>query len=1054
MIDISDVGEIKAKVTVSYDGSGVEAAKRDLSSLADIVGGSLAESVGGANDALSSLDEQMGKSAESTGTLTTALAPLPKTLQTTGESVTAVSEVLGEHQAAIEDASTAYESIQRPIEDTTALLESVAPPMLSITQHAEAMQEQLSPVNDGFVQISESLAQSVPLLPQFAESLHTVSAQLDPRELGLDTATENLAVFQDALANPYPTQLIRQYLSETGQTWADFSSSIGDNNAAFLDQMDAMPVVSEKAFSSVSSGVAYMGQSFYTAAGDIAGFSQPWSELIDSVSGINKSGGVGAALYGPSDAWSSLNNALASTDESVSKLSGSGGIFDRIFQPSEFEKSIGDVLGNALGGEATLPNFGDIISGFDSIMRPIMYAQMFAQLIGNVSSGIYNMAALAEGPAAHSVGSFTGAVDALGVHAQTMGEQLSESFGQGIKPMLDAMNNTASSSGGGNDFLNTFMSGAGVTLGLLGDVGQILGGGIVGGLSRIITLNGAWGGSFYQSGDSWVQSGWHGLQNLWADITGAPEPFPTPSVPGGLAGVDMGAVQSSIAQSIAMMNAQASSPGYLAAQAYLQSQGAYAAQGQAAYNYSHITGSTPFDYAPQSYQNSMMAAALANGTYVGTGISEAAFNSAYFQSMAAKLPPLSPFLQDELSGGCFPAGTRILLADGTEKAIETLQIGERVLAHDGTKQVVTTIQSVIKPLPRQVYELLFADGNTLTLTNSHPVFTDQGWKSLSPINTKRENPDLVVLPLQIGDRIHTIDDACALVAIKPHAVVQIYNIAVGDPHTFYAERVLVHNKILTSQIMQNVADSNVPEMDMKNTNLIQSMMGNFTSADLTHTFTATVNWLATGDLNHSFIGNASWSAVGELIHTFIGNAGWSAVGELAHTFEGAASWVAQGGLQHTFEGAASWIASGGLQHTFEGLANWVGQGLTNLFTGKADWNGENLMHTFTGVASWDLQQITQVVGTIPGFASGVEGFQGGLAVVGEHGPELAYLPGGTSIYPQSTGGGFQPLNLGIGDGGMISVTFNHTSTLNGKVVAQESIPFIAPILRSVRGVRQ
>lgn len=36
---------------------------------------------------------------------------------------------------------------------------------------------------------------------------------------------------------------------------------------------------------------------------------------------------------------------------------------------------------------------------------------------------------------------------------------------------------------------------------------------------------------------------------------------------------------------------------------------------------------------------------------------------------------------------------------------------------------------------------------------------------------------------------------------------------------------------------------------------------------------------------------------------------------------------------------------------------------------------------------------------IPGFASGVDNFSGGLAMVGEEGPELAFLPKGTSILP-------------------------------------------------------
>jgi hypothetical protein len=42
---------------------------------------------------------------------------------------------------------------------------------------------------------------------------------------------------------------------------------------------------------------------------------------------------------------------------------------------------------------------------------------------------------------------------------------------------------------------------------------------------------------------------------------------------------------------------------------------------------------------------------------------------------------------------------------------------------------------------------------------------------------------------------------------------------------------------------------------------------------------------------------------------------------------------------------------------------------------------------------------------VPGFASGVENFAGGLALVGERGPELVNLPGGSDVIPMGRGGG-------------------------------------------------
>lgn len=42
---------------------------------------------------------------------------------------------------------------------------------------------------------------------------------------------------------------------------------------------------------------------------------------------------------------------------------------------------------------------------------------------------------------------------------------------------------------------------------------------------------------------------------------------------------------------------------------------------------------------------------------------------------------------------------------------------------------------------------------------------------------------------------------------------------------------------------------------------------------------------------------------------------------------------------------------------------------------------------------------------VPGFATGVENFSGGLALVGEQGPELVDLPGGSSVHPGALSGG-------------------------------------------------
>lgn len=1016
---MSDVGDIKGRVIIEYDGSGVDKAKKDLESLADIVGGDLAESTGGANEALSSLDEQMSRNAETASDFGSSVGSLEKPIGRSSDAVSSMTEVLGEQQTAIENVGTAFEQIQKPIEESTSLLEDASPPMLAINKNAQAMHTQLGVINENFAQMSDSLSQTVPLLPQVADSFHSISENLDTS--ALSDFHENFAVFQDALVNPEPYELIHQYLGETGQTWSDFTSSIGSDNAVVLDNYTAFrdAFTNPEPFQMIQQHLEDTGQSWHD-------FSTSIGE--NNASMLMSMGNAGDGAEEFTKQWNTMGESLASTEKGLGELGAAGEGLGELGGAAGEGFSIGGMLSGATGA-------------LWGVAGPMMAVQYIMSVISDAGKGIYNMAAIAEGPAAHGIGTFTGAVDVLGQHVQDTTSHMAESFGQGIKPMLDAMNDVASKTGD-NGFLNDMISGIGGTLGAVGDLAQIVGGGVVGGLAKIITLNGAWGGDANQLGDSWVQSGWEGLQNLWANITGAPEPFPTPASSSQIM-IDMPAIQQSIMQSTAVMNAQANNPAFLAAQAFLGSQQGYAQTGQVAYDISHTTGMTPFDYTSQAYQNSMLDMSKSvNDPSLNVGL-----NRVYFNSFPYENDP-------NTTVSCFPAGTPILLADGTEKAIETLQIGEQVKAHDGAKQVTTTVLALITPSPKRVYELLFDDGNTLTLTDSHPISTTEGWKSLSPEATKEENPGLAVSILQIGDCIHTVYGTCTLLTVEPRDVVQIYNITVGAPHTFYASGVLVHNKVtLAKQVQQNVADTEVPQMDMRNTNLIQSLASNFTSADLTHTFTANVDWQANG-LNNTFTGVADWQGEG-LANTFTGAASW--IGQnLANLFEGKADWRAEG-LFTLFTGNASWIAEG-LQNTFTGVATWVGNGLSNTFKGVADWIGENLEHTFEGIATWVMSGSSSAptiaaTGMVPGFASGVEGFQGGLAVVGEHGPELVYLNSGSSVYPQSSVPNFLS-SFGGGDnasnGGDIHIHFS----IGSKEVAHEIIPQIAPVLRSYRGIRQ
>lgn len=91
----------------------------------------------------------------------------------------------------------------------------------------------------------------------------------------------------------------------------------------------------------------------------------------------------------------------------------------------------------------------------------------------------------------------------------------------------------------------------------------------------------------------------------------------------------------------------------------------------------------------------------------------------------------------------------------------------------------------------------------------------------------------------------------------------------------------------------------------------------------------------------------------------------------------------------------------------EGIATWLHDGYSLAQAAQIDF----LMRWGLPINSNDPLFKTKGP-RVPGFASGVQNFGGGLAMVGERGPELVNLPRGSDVVPFGRGGG-SPINLNI-----------------------------------------
>ncbi|MFQ2320620.1 hypothetical protein [Aeromonas dhakensis] len=164
-------------------------------------------------------------------------------------------------------------------------------------------------------------------------------------------------------------------------------------------------------------------------------------------------------------------------------------------------------------------------------------------------------------------------------------------------------------------------------------------------------------------------------------------------------------------------------------------------------------------------------------------------------------------LNQAYAKSCFVTGTRILMADGEERPIETLQAGERVRDQYGRSNRILAVERVLLGA-RRLYGL-----NRLApfFTAEHPFLTTLGWAAIAPAMTRTENPTLAVLPLFTG--MHLLgwsEHGCAgNLALAPQPALllleslcwidappttALFNLILDGSHSYVANGLIVHNK--------------------------------------------------------------------------------------------------------------------------------------------------------------------------------------------------------------------------------------------------------------------
>jgi len=162
---------------------------------------------------------------------------------------------------------------------------------------------------------------------------------------------------------------------------------------------------------------------------------------------------------------------------------------------------------------------------------------------------------------------------------------------------------------------------------------------------------------------------------------------------------------------------------------------------------------------------------------------------------------------------CFLPGTKVLLADGSDKNIEEVEVGDFVLGYNeglGINQPSKVLQTFVHQ--NQDYLLI---NDFLKVTDKHPIFINEKWVEAGSAKVGDRLKDYLGGDIFVRNIVSLSKDSL------------VYNLEVENTHTYYAEGILVHNK----------GDETSPEIS------------EITST--TTKYTAQVTWTATDDISLS-----------------------------------------------------------------------------------------------------------------------------------------------------------------------------------------------------------
>ena len=226
----------------------------------------------------------------------------------------------------------------------------------------------------------------------------------------------------------------------------------------------------------------------------------------------------------------------------------------------------------------------------------------------------------------------------------------------------------------------------------------------------------------------------------------------------------------------------------------------------------NVTSSGEFPVTDRGVCWSITATPTINDSHTSDGTGTGSFTSTltglsidtkyYVRAYATNSAGTSYGNEVSFTSGCFVAGTKITLSDGSLKNIEEIVIGDKVKSvNQVTMETVdrTVTRTLANPPSNQLLKISFSNGTVNTNTKIHPYYVKgKGWSSVDPAPfIGREGFSAV--PLAVGDECQVLENgklvtvSITSIEMLPDLVVPTYNFTVEETNCYFANGLLVHN---------------------------------------------------------------------------------------------------------------------------------------------------------------------------------------------------------------------------------------------------------------------